>query len=841
MDRPFSGLSEEEAAARLQAEGYNELPSAKRRGFGALLIGVVKEPMVLLLLFAGAIYLILGDRTEAAVLSLSIAAIVGITLYQEGKTERALEALRDLSSPRALVVRDGKERRIAGREVVRGDWVILTEGDRVPADALLRSADDLTIDESLLTGESVPVRKRQWDGLLAWSRPGGEALPFVYSGSLVVQGRAIAEVRAIGPETEIGRIGQSLKGIETEETPLRKEVNRIIRWVGAAAVLLCILVVILYGRSRGDWLGGLLAGITLAMSLVPEEFPLVLTMFLALGAWRISRSRVLTRRIAAIETLGEATVLCVDKTGTLTMNRMAVRKIVAGGRTIDLTGLQGELPEPFREVIRYSVLANDPEPFDPMERAIDEAGKHDRPGVGPAWKLCHGYPLSGALRAKVHVWSVPGDDLHPVAAKGAPEAIARLCRFDAGRSAALFQEVERLAGEGLRILGVAGGVLRGEAYPAGADGFEYRFLGLVALQDPVRPSVPAAVRECHTAGIRLVMVTGDYPGTALAIARETGLTSRKNIITGPELERLDDPALRERIREVDLFARILPEQKLRLVEAFKASGEVVAMTGDGVNDAPALKAAHIGIAMGGRGTDVAREAASLVLLDDDFASIVRAIRLGRRIFDNLRKAMSYILAIHVPIGGLALVPLLADWPLLFFPIHIVFLELVIDPACSIAFENEPEEGDLMRRPPRPPQTPILERRNVRLGLLQGAGALFITLAVFGTALFRGARAPDARALAFTTLILINLALIFANRSWSRSFSTAFRLHNPLFWGIAGGTLIGLAAALYLPFLRNLFQFALLHPVDLSIALAAGGAALLWFEGVKPSRLSSRSS
>lgn len=831
MDPLFSGLSEKEAARRLRTEGYNELPSSKRRSFGALAVEVIKEPMILLLLFAGGIYLFLGDAVEAMVLIVSILVIVGITLFQERKTERALEALRDLSSPRALVIRDGVERRIAGREVVRGDWVILTEGDRVPSDGVLHSCADLTVDESLLTGESVAVRKGFWDGRLKWERPGGEGLPFVYSGTLVVQGRGIAEVQATGVKTEIGRIGQSLRNIEMEETPLRREVDRIVRWVATLGILLCIAVVILYGQTRGNWLNGFLAGITLAMSILPEEFPLVLTVFLALGAWRISQNRVLTRRIAAIETLGEATVLCVDKTGTLTLNQMAVRKIVVEGRSFDV-GSTGPPPSLFEEVIRYSVLANDPEPFDPMERSILQMGERFLLGVAPASVLTRVYPLSDRLRAKTHAWTVPGSKDVLIATKGAPEAIGHLCRFNPEEMNDLLRKVEQLAGEGLRILGVAKGTWDGETLPDAPAEFHYRFIGLIALQDPLRPSVPEAVRECRMAGVRVVMVTGDYPGTALAIAREAGLTTRNNVMTGKELEEIDDRTLRERIREVDVFARILPEQKLQLVSAFKENGEIVAMTGDGVNDAPALKAAHIGIAMGGRGTDVAREAASLVLLDDDFASIVGAIRLGRRIFDNLRKAMSYILAIHVPIGGLALVPLLADWPLIFFPVHIVFLELVIDPACSIAFENEPEESDVMRRPPRPPHTPILERRNVRLSLLQGAGVLLVVLAVFGIALDRGQEASYARALAFSTLVIGNLALIFTNRSWSHTILTSVRIRNPVLWWVTGGALTGWVLALYLPSFRNIFQFTPLYPIDLAAAFTAGAFGILWFEGMK---------
>src|SRR5574340_591674 len=836
------GLAGTEVAARLAQEGYNELPAARGRGLTTIALEVMREPMFLLLVAAGTIYLALGDVREALMLLGFVFVVMGITIYQERKTERVLEALRDLTSPRALVIRDGEQKRIAGREVVRGDILLLAEGDRVPADAVLLSCNDLSADESLLTGESVAVRKAAGEGVRAMGRPGGDGLPFVYSGSLLVQGQGVAEVLAIGSQTEIGKIGKALQTLEPERTPLQRETGRLVRILALAGGALSLGVVLAYGLSRGDWLNGLLAGIALAMAMLPEEFPVVLTVFLALGAWRISQKRVLTRRVPAIETLGSATVLCVDKTGTLTENRMAVSRLFAGGESCRLDD-RAPLPERFHALVEFSILASEVEPFDPMEKAFHRLGSRylaHSEHLHADWVLVHEYSLTPQLLSMSHVWKAARRDEYVVAAKGAPEAIADLCHFDAVQLQQLSQEVADMAGEGLRVMGVARAVFQGARWPDRQHDFEFEFLGLAGLADPVRPAVPAAIRECHSAGIRVVMITGDYPGTAAAIARRAGLAAEGGIVTGDELAGLGDAELRARIREANIFARVAPEQKLRLVSAFKANGEVVAMTGDGVNDAPALKAAHIGIAMGGRGTDVAREAAALVLLDDDFTSIVQVVRLGRRIFDNIRKAMAYILAIHVPIAGLSLIPLLLGWPLVFTPVHIVFLELIIDPACSIVFEAEAEEADVMRRPPRASQSPLFSGRMVGLGLLQGVGVLLIVLAVFAVALQRGQGEAEARALAFSTLVVANLGLIFTNRSWTRTIAATLRFPNAALWWVTGGALLFLGLTLYVPGLRELFRFAALQPADLALCLAAGVASILWFEALKLFRRRRRS-
>ena len=826
----LSGLSEEEAGARLAAEGPNELPRPSRHGVLALAGEVVREPMILLLLAAGGLYLVIGDTRDALVLGVSVAGVVGISLYQNRKTERALEALRELSSPRALVLRGAEPRRIPGREVVRGDLIVLAEGDRVPADATLVQGDGVEVDESLLTGESVPVRKRAgFSSPASELRPGGNDLPRVFSGTLVVRGSGIAQVEATGPRTEIGRIGGALKDIEPGKTPLERQIRRIVRTVAIAAAALCAVLVVFYGLSRGDWLRGVLSGVTLAMSLLPEEFPVVMTVFLALGAWRLARNRVLTRRSAAIETLGAATVLCVDKTGTLTQNRMSLRALAVDARSWEVEPqAAAPPPEPFRELLRTAAYASDPMPFDPTDQAIRAFADGAAP-PGPPGRLLRQYPLKHPLLAVCGVWEVPGSSGLLVAAKGAAESIAELCRLDAAATAALARRADSMAAAGMRVLAVARASWSGRDLPEDPRAFPFEPQGLVGLADPLRPGVPDAVASCRASGIRVVMITGDSPVTARNIADQAGLPDGGELVTGGELDALDDASLARRCRAVSVFARVMPEQKLRIVRALRADEEVVGMTGDGVNDAPALRASHIGIAMGGRGTDVAREAADLILLDDDFSSIVGAVALGRRIYDNLQKAIAYLLSVHVPIAGMALLPVVLGWSPVLLPAHIVFLELIIDPACSMAFEAEPAEADAMRRPPRKAGVPLVAGRSALAALARGAGVLAVTFAVFLAAVLTGRSDSDARALSFVTLVVGNLALIVANRSWSRGLVESFRVKNRALVWVLGGTTAILALALAIPALRGVFGFSVLHWDDFGICLAGGFSSVVGLE------------
>jgi len=838
----LTGISTVEAARRLASDGPNELPTAKPRRLLRQAWDVMRQPMLLLLLSAGTINFLLAEPLDGISLMSFVLVVIGISIYQEHKTENALAALRDLSSPRALVIRDGQQIRVAGRDVVRGDIALLVEGDRVPADAVLLDCVNFSVNESALTGESVPVRKAaiatDASGE-AMGRPGGDATPWVFSGTLVVKGRGVALVKGTGSNTELGRIGTALRTIEPERTPLQREIDRLVRVIAVVGLAAAAAVAIMYGLTRGTWLEGLLAGIATAMAMLPEEFPVVLTVFLALGAWRMSQRHVLTRRSPVIETLGSATVICVDKTGTLTMNSMAVRELIVDGsvHVID----DQVLPERFHPIAEFAVLASPIDPFDPMDQAFKALGDKylaDTEHLHRDWELVREYPLSEKLLAVSHVWQSPDHSHFVVAAKGAPEAIADLCHFDAQRLAELTAQVQSATANGLRVLAVASarfGLEKG--LPGEQHDFDFEYLGLAGLHDPVRPGVTDAVAECARAGVRTVMITGDYPGTAMAIAREIGLDHAAGSIMGPELQVMSDDELARRIRTVSVFARMVPEQKLQLIRALKANGEVVGMTGDGVNDAPALRAADIGIAMGARGTDVARESAALVITDDDFASIAGGIRQGRGIFDNLRKAMCYIIAVHVPIVGMSLIPIfVADWPLVLFPVLIAFLELIIDPACSIVFESEQIDPKIMEQRPRGLGEPMFDRRVLTIAALQGFSVLLAVLAVYLWAVLGGRPDDVVRSVTFATLVIGNIALILVNRSWRLPIWRTFRerRNRSLNWILAGAGAL-LVLVLLVPGLRDAFKLGPIGLGDWAVAIIAGFIGVAWFEVFKTVR------
>jgi P-type Ca2+ transporter type 2C len=835
------GLSSAVAAERLRREGHNELPAPDRRGLLRIVSEVVQQPMFALLIGGGVVYVLLGDRLDALLLLAFACLSVAITIVQESRSERVLEALRNLASPRARVIRDGVRVTIAGREVVRDDVIVISEGDRVAADALLISSHDLLVDESLLTGESVAVRKAA-SSISAPDQnrqiapvPGGEDQPHIFAGTLVVRGTGQAIVRSIGIHTEMGKIGHALRTIETEQPHLQKQLRGFVRMFAVVGGIAGTLVVILFGLLRGSWLEALLGGISIGMSLLPEEFPLVMAVFMAMGAWRISRARVLTRRAAAIETLGATTVLCTDKTGTLTENRMTVVALISGDAQWRQTE-GGALSHTTRGVLEAALRASQHQPVDPMDVAIHQLAKAEMVGERADFRqheLVRAYGIRPDLFAVVNVLSIDGN--HVAYAKGALEAIAELCDLPDDQLASIHAQAEMLAGEGVRVLGVARTLtlpgVANQVQPDSLREMKFAYVGLIGFADPLRANVPAAVAECRTAGIKVVMITGDYPATAQAIARQAGLDATQPI-SGDEIEAMSDEELATRVRETSIFARIRPEQKLRIVESLKANGEIVAMTGDGVNDAPAIKAAHIGIAMGGRGTDVAREAASIVLLDDDFASIVKTIRLGRRIYDNLRKAIEYIVAVHIPIAGLALLPLLLGLPLIFMPIHIAFLEMVIDPACSVVFEAEVEESDVMKRPPRDPGSALLGPQRMLWAVIQGTAVLAILAAVMIGAAKSAMADADLRALVFTSLVLTNMGLILVNRSFAASVVRAFLRPSRSLWVLFSAVTSILAVALFWAPASTLFRFGQLHWDDLAVCMVAGFLSLLLLEAIK---------
>jgi len=828
----LKGLTSAQVVEKLASEGLNMLPSSKPKNFFSIAYGVIKEPMFILLVACGSLYLVLGDLQEGIMLLCFVFVIMGIEFFQEKKTEKALDALKDMASPRALVIRDGVETRIAGVEVVTDDLIILQEGDRVPADATVIQSVNLLADESLLTGESVSVRKSDWDEKLEITQPGGDDLPFVFSGTMIVQGNGIARVTSIGVNTEIGKIGKALGDVKEEPTRMKKEMSSLVKKVTIIAAILCLLVIIGFTLTRGNLINGFLAGITLAMAMLPEEFPVILTVFMALGAWRMSKKKVLTRNPSAIETLGSATVLCTDKTGTLTENKMTVAQLYNGK---DFTVIEkGKLlTEEFHEIMEFGILSSQINPFDAMEKAITEMGKMQLKGtehIHKTWEMIKEYPLSKELLAMSRVFSEKSTKEKSIATKGAPEAIFELCHLDAKEKKRLSEAVQELASNGLRVLGVAKSKISTSGLPDIQHDFKFDFIGLIGLSDPIRSNVKKAVSECHKAGIRVIMITGDYPVTAQHIAMEIGLENPDKFMTGDELRSISEVELRRKIKDINVFARVIPEQKLKIVEALKRNGEIVAMTGDGVNDAPALKAANIGIAMGKKGTDVAREASSLVLMDDNFSSIVAAIRMGRRIFDNLQKSFGYIFAIHVPIAGLSLIPILiAQLPILLWPVHIVFMELIIDPACSIIFEAEKEEANVMSRPPKKLDEPFFGAKKIIFSCLQGVGILLVTLAVYLGGLYYSFEPNQVRAMAFTTLIISNIAVILTNRSWTDNIFKIIATPNRAVLWVVGGAIFFLALILNVPFFLELFQFKQLSFLNILICIGAGITTISWFE------------
>jgi Ca2+-transporting ATPase len=829
---PFYGLTETEVLNRLKTMGFNEIPEKGKRNTWTHLISFFKEPMIFLLFFSALIYLIIGDWTEGLLLGLSIFVVAGISYYQKRKSDNALKALRDLSSPRALAIREGIEKRIAAKELVPGDLISLHEGDRVPADGVILQTSHLSVDESLLTGESFSVEKTTL--YIQRSKKETEKKDnhhIVFSGTLVISGMAIVRVTRTGIQTEMGKIGTHLESVENENVGLKTEIGEIVSLFAWSGLVICTLVVVLYGLTRGDWMQGFLMGLATEMALLPEEFPVIFTIFLAMGAWRLSRIQVLVRDPGAIERLGSVSALCVDKTGTLTFNQMTISQISNFSNTHHLPSTQSDdLPSHFCKIIEYGILASHTDPFDPMEKALRRLavksswGQHH---LHDDWELVRNYPLSKKLLAMSCVWKNKKKPTeYVIAAKGAPETIIDLCHLAPQEIEQINHSIQEMAKAGLRILGVANASFPSSTLPDNQHEFEFQWVGLIGFEDPLRPEVPNAVERCHKAGIRVFMMTGDYPVTADKIAQQAGISSQNTVVTGAQLSQMTDQEIQACLEKVRVFARMVPEQKLRVVKVLKKMGYVVAMTGDGVNDAPSLKWANVGIAMGGRGTDVAREASDIVLLDDNFSSIVAGIERGRVIFENIKKAMGYVASIHIPIAGLAILPVLLGWPFILFPAHIVFLELIIDPVCSLLFESEGTSKKVMRRPPRLLGSRLFTKQDLVRSFLQGCFILILLALIFGGALFLdNGEGSQARSITFVTLVMINVGLIFSDISGG-SISILRKLFLKISnYLIIFGILLALFVCFQIPTLSKLFRFS---PLSMLEFLFCAGISIFVF-------------
>ncbi|MZQ75493.1 MAG: HAD-IC family P-type ATPase [Peptoclostridium sp.] len=815
----YFGLTSEEVAKLQEKHGYNEIVPEKKENILHKILHVFEEPMFILLFVAAAVYFFLGEPRDGTTMLVFVVVIAAIEMFQEWRTDKTLKALKDLSAQRVRVIRNGELEDVDSRLLCVGDIFIVEEGEKIPADGEIVEMFDLGIDESILTGESEVVWKKlevvQEEQEAHWRRDR------CYASTMVTQGTAIIKVTSIGLETEYGKIGLDVASVESEPTPLEKQTRWLVKVCAVIGFVLFVMVFLVTYLHSGSVVSGILSGVTLAMAMIPEEFPVVLTIFLSMGAWRLANKNSLIRRMPSVETLGSVTVLCVDKTGTLTMNQMAVRDTW----TKPDTG-HGVLLE-------VAGLACETEPFDPMEKAILEYVQVHHINKEELFdkELLFEYPFSSETKMMGHVWEVGGKPY--LTAKGSPESILPLCMLDDTQKNIIDDFQNSMSEKGLRVIAVAhrNGF---DTIPEELSENRLDFVGLIGLADPPRESVPDSIRLCKGAGIRVVMITGDNGVTARSIACQIGLDNCDDVVTGKQIDNMGDEQLRDAVRHANIFARVIPRHKLRIVKALKQNGEIAAMTGDGVNDAPALKYSDIGVAMGMRGTGVAREASDMILLDDNFTTIVDTVRDGRRIYDNIRKAIGYIFVIHIPIALMALVVPLMHMPLMLLPIHIVLLELVIDSTCSIVFERQPAEKNIMERPPRNPKEPLVTKNLMAKSILQG---LAIFAAAFGSYYYLlqgGSSENEARTFALAVMIISNIILVYVNQS-STEYAVAGIVNfikDKVIWTINIAVAAMLLTIIYFPPANEIARTVPLEPLKLMYAVAVAGVATLWWEIAK---------
>ncbi len=815
----MNGLTQQQVLEKRAQHGTNDLELREERVLLNVLKEIVLEPMFILLLAACVIYFITAQYQEGFIMLVSIFIVAGISLFQEYRSRNAVQALKKLSQSRVRVIRNNQEEEILSEELVVDDVMLLEEGDLIAGDGALIESRDFSINESILTGESFSVFKNKDD--------------LIFRGTLVTSGNAMAKVTTVGIKTMFGKIGLAVKEISTVKTPLQNQIRSFVRnmvWIGAIAFL--IVIGFHYYRTQ-DLLHSFLNGLTLAMSILPEEIPVAFSTFLALGAFRLLNNKIIVKQPQYVETLGAATVICVDKTGTLTENKMSVAFLYDAAKkaSVSLLGLKQSQPELPKQLIEYAMWSSETKPFDPMEYAIHdlyaESTATDR---RKEFEQVHEYPIGGTPPMMTHIFQNKSGELI-IAAKGAPERILRQSHLTAEEIAVIEEQALTYAKQGLRVLGVGKSVWPGTKWPTVQDEFQFEFLGLIAFQDPPKENIRETIETFHRAGISVKMITGDYAETALAIAKQINLSHDGEVITGADVLKLDPKVLQSKVRHVNIYARMFPEAKLKVIDALKESGEIVAMTGDGVNDAPALKAAHIGIAMGRRGSEIAKAAASLILTDDDLGHMTDAVALGRKIYDNLKKAIQYIVSIHIPIILIVTLPLLLGWAFteIFTPVHVIFLELIMGPTCSIIYENEPMEPDTMDRPPRQISSTFLSFRQLLTSMFQG---LFITAGCLGIGYYgiqQGQDHETIRTLIFITLLFCNVFLTLANRSFHYSVFTTLRYKNYLVPIIIGITLLFIVGMLTIPFMQHLFGLTSISWTMLATSLAVAFICSFWIE------------
>ena len=817
----LGGLNSEEVEKLQRKYGMNELIIQEKPNMLKKFLGVFKEPMFLLLLIAATVYFLLGAPKDGAIMLVFVGFVASITFIQEWKTEKTMNALKDLTSPKVNTLRNGKNILIKSTELVPGDVVFLSEGERIPADCIVLEPSNFSVDESILTGESEYVMKvsttQSEKSTDYWKKD------ILYAGTLCVFGKCTAIVKFTGINTEYGKIGKAISEAKDEPTPLQKKVSILVKNIAIAGVILCISVMVASYFYSFNILNSILSGISLAMAIIPEEFPVVLTVFLSMGAYRLAKNNTLMRKISAVETLGSATVLCVDKTGTITQNKMKVKSIYSDGRIFNNEDLKNQ------ELSDLMVLSCEKDPYDPMEKAILEAANLSQLETLYKYDLSKKIAFDSKTKRMANIYIK--DNKYYVAVKGSAETVLGLCNLDKETMDEINIEIDKMASNGLRVLALAD--CTSEKVYEDLECYELTFKALVGLQDPPKEGVEEAIKLCKKAGIRVVMITGDYSKTAMAIGEEIGLKFTDKVIVGNEIDSLSENELCEVVKSCDVFSRVIPEQKMKIVKALKKNGEIVAMTGDGVNDAPALKSADIGIAMGQRGTEVAKEAAHMILMDDNFTTIVKSVKDGRRVYDNIRKAMVYILIIHIPIAAMAMFAPLFNLPPLLLPMHIMLLELIIDPTCSIVFEGEPAEANIMENPPRPPQEPLLTRNLTIKVVLQGVVMFLAAFMPFHYMIDLGISSEYARSFSLITFIVANVTLVLVNRSNTELLYHLIKEKGSRVRLIVNSmALIMVFAIVYIPILNGFFRTEKIGIYPLIFAIVLGFISTGWWEIVK---------
>lgn len=818
----ISGLTNEQVLEARNKHGNNQLIYKKENGFLDAIKSIIKEPMVLLLLVASIIYFVSGKTGDGIFLSSAILLVSGISLYQDSRSRNALEKLKSFTQSKCKVIRNNETIEINSEELVIGDYLIIEEGTFITADGEIIQSNDFSVNESILTGESMSVEKDK-----------DKEDHFVYKGTTVASGLAIAMITAIGNETKLGKIGKSLESISEEKTPLELQINNFVKkMVIAGAIVFVVVWAINFFRSY-NVLDSLIKALTLAMSILPEEIPVAFTTFMALGAWRLIKMGIVVKQMKTVETLGSATVICTDKTGTITENKMSLAKLFVL-KSQKISNPDESLGEDEKELIRLAMWSSESIPFDPMEVALHNAyEKAIEQDERELFKMIHEYPLGGKPPMMTHLFENT-DGVRIIAAKGAPEAMMNVSHLSDIEKQQINRAIKELTSEGYRVLGVGETIFTGNDFPKEQQDFKFQFKGIVAFYDPPKQNIKEVLQNFYNAGITVKIVTGDNAATTTAIAKQIGFKGYDKSLSGDELMKLSDAELQQRVMDTNLFTRMFPDAKLKIINALKAQQQIVAMTGDGVNDGPALKAAHIGIAMGKKGTEIAKQAASLILVEDDLSKMVDAVATGRKIYTNLKKAIQYIISIHIPIILTVFIPLALGWifPNIFSPIHVIFFELIMGPTCSIIYENEPMEKNTMFQNPRPFTNTFFNWKELNTSIIQGLMITTGNLVAYQYAIHKGYNEETTRSMVFVVLITSNIILTLVNRSFFYSIITTLKYKNNLVLLIIGITILITTLLIYVKPLAHFFELESLNIIQLSISILIGISFVIWFEIVK---------